>query len=42
MSYATEARFDGFEMFIPDNHGLHWQWGIVRELNLLLLQLLIV
>ena len=39
MSYATDARFDNFDLYLR-NDGIHWKWGILRELNLQLLQLL--
>ena len=39
MSYATDARFNDLELFFRGD-GVHWQWGVLREMNRMLLQLL--
>ena len=39
LSAVTDSRFDGLELY-TDGDGLHWQWGVTREMNLQLLKLL--
>ena len=39
MTSVTDSRFDDLELFMHGD-GVHWQWGVLREMNMLLLQLL--